>query len=435
MKTKLERIEDGKVVLEVQLETDEVKLAMDKAYKNIARRVNIPGFRKGKAPRPLVEARIGGQAVVLEEAIDRTPMLSDAYAKAVEETAVKPVEQPAVEIIKAEPSQPLVFKATVTVEPEPELGAYKGIEAEQAEVKVTDDDVRRSLDMLRDRFAKLEAVEDRPVQDGDYTVIDFTGFIDDKPFDGGEAKDFSLQIGSGAFIPGFEEQLVGAVINEEKRITVTFPEDYHSKELAGKQAAFAVTVREIKQKVLPELDDEFAKTASRFDSLEELKTDIENNLKQNATENAKRKLENTIVSRVVDNATVEIPAAMTEHRIDRMVDDLTNDLQRQDATLEQYLEYTKKSLEELRQDFRPGVNREIKTDLVLAKVARVENLTATAEEIDAEVERIAKTYSQDPMLVKQRFAEQGTLVVLEEGLILRKAVDFLVANAVVKQID
>jgi len=433
MKTKLERIEDGKVVLEIEVESGEIEQAMEKAYRNIARRVNIPGFRKGKAPRPLVEARIGGRKALLEEAVDE--VLPDSYAKAVEETAVKPVDRPAVEIVQAEPGQPLVFKATVTVEPEPELGAYKGIEAEQSEAKVTADDVQHSLEMLRERFAKLESAEGRPVQDGDYTTIDFTGFIDGVPFDGGEAKDFNLQIGSGAFIPGFEEQLIGAVPNEEKKIEVTFPADYHSQELAGKPAAFAVTVKEIKQKVLPELDDEFAKTASSFASLEELKADIENRLKQIAADNAKRKLENSIVSQVVDNATVAIPTVMIERRTDRMVEDLTNDLQKQEATLEQYLEYTKKTLDEIRQEFKPGVEREIRTDLVLAKVASLENLTATEAELDAEVERIAKTYSQDPLLVKQRFAEQGTLKMVEEGLVLRKAVDFLVANAVVKQID
>lgn len=433
MKTKLERIEDGKVVLEIEVETAAIEQAIDKAYRNIARRVNIPGFRKGKAPRPLVEARIGGKAALLENAVEE--VLPEAYAKAVEETEVKPVDRPAVEIVKAELEQPLVFKATVTVEPEPELGVYKGIEAEATEVSVTDDDVQKSLAMLRERFAKLEAVEDRPVQDGDYTVIDFTGYIDDKPFHGGEAKDFNLQIGSGAFIPGFEEQLIGAAKDETKKITVTFPEDYHSKELAGKPATFEVTVREIKQQILPELDDEFAKTASRFDSLEELKNDIENKLKQAADDNAKRRLENAVVSQAVDNAAVEIPAAMIERRLERMIAELTSDLEKQGATLEQYLEYSKKTLEELRQDFKPGVEREIKTDLVLAKVARVENLTAAPEEVDAEVERVAKTYGQDPLLVKQRFAEQGSLAVVEEGLVLRKAVDFLVANAAVKQTD
>ncbi len=426
MKTKVEKLEKNQLKLEITVEADEMKEAMEQAARALGQKVKVPGFRKGKVPRTVIEARFG-KGAILEEALDK--VLPETYEKALDEHDINPIDKPVINIVEADPEKPFVYEATVQLRPEAELGQYKEVEAEKEEYTVEDKDVSSALDRLRERHSTMVNVEGRPVENGDHVIIDFKGFLGEEAFEGGSAEGYSLEVGSGSFIPGFEEQLVGAQPKEERDVQVVFPEDYHADHLAGKEVVFKVTVHEIKQKKLPELDDEFAKTSGEFDTLQDLKEDLKNNLIKTAEDTIQRNFENAVLTKVVEDAKVDIPEVMIEKRIDRMVDQMAEDLKRQGLSMDDYQKYLSKTTEEMRSDMKPAAERELKTELVLEAVVKVEGIEATGEDVDAEIEKIAEVYSQDKETVKKAFESQGTIPVIEENIRLRKAIEFLTSNA------
>ncbi|MBO8168759.1 MAG: trigger factor [Thermoanaerobacteraceae bacterium] len=428
MKATVEKIEKNRVALQVEVDADVMASAMHKAYKKLVKQVNIPGFRKGKAPRKILENYIG-TGPLLEEAIEN--VVPNAYLEAIEETKIEPVDQPSIEMVQVDEGKPLIFKATVDVKPEVKLGEYKGVEAPKAEPEITEEDVEEHLKMLQQRYAKLVVLDKaEPAQEEDTVIIDFEGFMDGEPFEGGKGEDFPLVLGSGTFIPGFEEQLIGVKTEEEREVKVTFPEDYQVEHLAGKEAIFKVKVKEIKRKELSPIDDEFAKDVSEFETLKELKEDIRNKLKTTAEEQSQNLFRQAVINKVVDAAEVDVPESMISRRLEALVDNFSQRLQQQGMTLEQYLEYTKSSLKDFKEQYRPEAERSVKTDLVLEAVAKAEGIEATEEDLDAEIEKLAKLYRQDVKTVKATLAAQDSLDTLKYGIMLDKASDFLVENAV-----
>jgi len=424
MKVTKESLEKSRVQLTVEVEVEEVSKAYEKAYKKIAQKVVIPGFRKGKAPRVLVERQVG-QDYILEEALDE--LLQDSYVKAINEAAVEPVDRPEVSLVSYGVNKPLVYKAVVDVKPEVELGQYTGIEVTKLPVEVTDEEVEKELTYLQNRYAKLITVEDGEAQLGDTVVIDFAGKVDGEPLEGGSAENYRLELGSNVFIPGFEDQIVGMKLGETKDINVTFPEDYHKEDISGKPAVFTVTLKEIKRKEVAPIDDEFAKDVSEFTTLEELKEDLKKKIKETKENTAREKLETDIIKKVVDNASVEIPASMINYEVDHIIHHFEEELKYRRLTLEQYLSYQQKGLEELKEELKPEAERNVKTELVLEAIAKKEGITATDEEIDKELVKISELYQQPVEEIKKLFA--GRMDDIAYSIIRRKTIDFLVENA------
>ncbi|MHB1127204.1 MAG: trigger factor [Bacillota bacterium] len=432
MKAQLEKIEQNRVMLEVEVEADVVDKALDLAYKKLVNKVNIPGFRKGKAPRRLLENYIGKESLY-SEALDS--LVPQAYVDAVKDTAIQPIDEPQVDVIKIEEGQPLIFKAAVDVKPEVALGEYKGVQAEQTTVNITDQDVDNYLANLQQRYAKMVVVAEGAVQEGDTTVIDFEGSVDGNVFPGGKGENYSLVIGSGSFIPGFEAQLVGALSGDDREINVTFPGDYHKEELQGKEAVFQVAVREIKRKELSPIDDEFAKDVSEFETLEELRADIENKLKQAAQDKAEQDLRNQIINKVVEQATVEIPAVMIERRMDSFVDNMRQRLAPQGLTLEKYLEFSQSSLDDLRNQFRSEAEKSVKTDLVLEAVASIEGIEATEDSIVEEINKMAENFHQDPQTLRLALESRDQMDTVKYGIKMEQAIRFVLDNAEVSVLN
>jgi len=427
MKVTAERIDNHKITLEMEVPQAEVAKALDKAYRKLANRLNIPGFRKGKAPRKIIEMRVGKQ-VLLDEAFEI--LAPKAYNQALEEQNLEPVTRPEIEVVKLSESEPLVFKATFIRKPDVELGEYKGLKVKVDPVAVTDEDVEREIEALRNRHAKMVVAEDAELAKGDFAIIDFEGFIDGQPFKGGDAKGYPLEVGSGSFIPGFEEQLLGAKAGEEREVNVTFPEDYFVSELAGKQAQFKVKIHEIKRKELPEVDDEFAKDVSEFETLEELKAALRNKLEKAAQEKAERDFRTNAVKQAVDNAKVDIPNVMIEERIDNMINDLDINLQARGASLSQYLQYAKIDLPQLRENYREAAAYNVKTDLVMEQIAKEEKLQVSEEEMEAEIEAMAKMYQASVKEVRKIVTEQNRIGALVATILRKKAIQVIVNSAV-----
>lgn len=426
MKSNVEKIERNRVVLQVEVETGEMEKGIHQAYKKLVKKVNIPGFRKGKAPRKILENYIGKE-YLLSEAADI--ILPNAYYDAVQENALEPIDQPEVEVVQLEDGQPFIFKATVDVKPEVKLGEYKGLEVKKKAYEVKEEDVQKFLENLQQRYAKLVNKENGNAEKGDIALIDFEGFIDGEAFPGGKGENYSLEIGSGTFIPGFEDQLIGMAAEEEKEINVTFPEDYHQEDLAGKPATFKVKIKGIKTKELSPIDDEFAKDVSEFETLEELKNDTRNKLKETAENRSQDEIRTELINKVVESSEVEIPNIMIERRIASFINDFANRVQQQGLSFEKYLELSGLSLDQLKDNYRAQAEKSVKTDLVLEAVAKKENIDVSEEELDKEVEQIAKVYRQDPKAFKAYLASQGTLDSLKQSIILDKAVDLLVEEA------
>lgn len=426
MKATAQKIEKNLVQLDVEVPAERFSLALEQAYRKLVKKVNIPGFRKGKAPRFIFE-RYFGKETLYNEALDT--LLADAYFQAVMETEIEPIDRPEVELVQAEEGQPLVFKATVQVKPEVELGQYTELEVSKPEVKVTDEDVEKELAQLQQRYAKIQTVEDGTVEKGDVAVIDFEGFIDEEAFAGGKGEEYPLEIGSGTFIPGFEEQLIGARVGETRDVKVTFPQEYHAENLAGKDAVFKVTVKTIRRKELLPLDDEFARDVSEFNSLEELKADIRNRLLETAEKNAETAVRSQVVEKAVANASVDIPEVMIETRLENMVKDMSERLQRQGLTMDDYLMYTGSTLEQVKADLRPEAEKSVRTDLVLEAIARKEEIDATEEEVTAELEKLAKSYKQSVEELRTAFERYGSLDALKNSIAFEKTIKFLVEKA------
>ena len=426
MKVTVENGENQQVTLTIEVEAAEVNKAVDQACKRLANRVSIPGFRKGKAPRMIVERHVGKDAV-LQEAFDI--VAPKALSKAFDEQKIDPVTRPSVDIETLEEGKDLVFKATVTPRPAVKLGDYKGLNVPKNEVSITDEDVEKQLKTFQDRQGKLvDAPEGAEVKDGDFTTLDFKGFVDGEAFDGGEGKDYPLQIGSNSFIPGFEDQLVGAKIGEERDVNVKFPEEYHAKELAGKDATFKCTIRSIKTKELPAIDDELAKKVSKFETLDELKADIRKNLEENAERTAENDQKSAAIEMATNNITVDIPAVMIDNRVTAMIQEMAMRLEQQGMKLEQYLRYAGTDIAKLREQYRETAEKNVKTDLMLEEVAKAEDIKVEAKDLDEEVAAMAAAYGATPQQVQKIIKEQGRIGDLAASVLRKKTAQFIIDN-------
>ena len=424
MKVTAENGENQQVTLTIEVEAAEVSKAVERAVKRLANRVNIPGFRKGKAPRKIVESNVGMDAL-LQEAFDL--IAPKAFSDALDEQKIDPVTRPDIDVVTLEDGKNLVFKATVTPRPEVKLGEYKNLKVEKAAAEVSDEDVEKQLKNFQDRQGKMvEAPEGAVVENGDFTTLDFEGFVAGEAFEGGKGQDYPLQIGSGSFIPGFEEQLVGAKVGEEKEVNVKFPDEYHSAELAGKDAMFKCTVRSIKHKELPEIDDELAKKVSTFQTLDELKADIRKNLLETAEKKAENDHKSAVIKQATENITVEIPAVMIDNRVTTMIQEMAMRLEQQGMKLEQYLQYAGTDIAKIREDYRETAEKNVKTDLMLEEVAKAEDIKVEAKDLDAEVAGMAAAYGATPQQVQKIIKEQGRIGDLAASVLRKKTAQFII---------
>lgn len=426
MSSKWEKLEGNVGVLTVEVEAEKVDEALDKAFMKIRKKVNVPGFRKGKVPRKVFEQRYGVEALY-QDALDI--LLPEAYANAVEETGIEPVDRPEVDIEQMEKGANLIFTAKVTVKPEVKLGEYKGLEVEELDTTVTDEDVENELKALQQKHAELVVVEDGTVEKGDTVVFDFEGFMDGEAFEGGKGENYSLEIGSGYFIPGFEDQLIGLKTGEEKEIEVTFPEDYRVENLAGKPATFKVKIHEIKRKELPAIDDEFAKDVDEeVETLDELKAKIKEKLAKDKEFEAKQHRSDTVVEKAAENATIDIPEVMITNEVERMIREFEQRLQMQGITLDLYYQFSGTNEEALREQLKGDAEKRVRMNLTLEAIAEAENLEVTDADVDAEIEKMAELYKQPVEEMKQFFAEKERNEAIKADLKIQKAVDFLVEN-------
>lgn len=425
MNSKLEKIEKNTATLEIEVSEEQFEKGIQKAYKKNVGRFNIPGFRKGKAPRVIIE-RYYGEGVFYEDAINE--VCPEAYQAAVDQHKLHPVDRPEIDIVQLEKGKPFIFKAIVTVKPEVVLGDYKGIRVEKKEYPVTDEDVDKELENMRNANARMVAVEGRPAKKDDMVIIDYKGFVGEEQFEGGTAENQPLVLGSGHFIEGFEDQLIGAKAGDSVEVKVTFPEDYHAEHLAGKEAVFKVDVKEIKEKELPDLDDEFAKDVSEFETLEDLKKDIRKKLEERAAHRAKHETEDEVIKKVTELSEIDIPEVMIEKQIDSMVRDFEMQLMYQGLKLEGYLEHYKKSMEEFRDGLRSEATERVRTQLTLEKVSQVEGITASEEELDKELEEMAKRYKMEDIEKFKESMGEDELNYIRESIIIRKTVDLLVGE-------
>ena len=425
MSVQVEKLEKNMAKLTVEVSAEDFKAAIKKAFNKNKNRFAIPGFRKGKAPQAMIE-KMYGEGVFYEDAADEA--INASYAEAMKESGLDIVSRPEVTIEKIGKDEPFVYSALVAVKPEVTLGQYKGVEVEKADASVSAEDVEAELKKVQEQNARLLTVEDRGVEDGDQTVIDFEGFVDGKGFEGGKAEDYPLTIGSHSFIDTFEEQLIGKKIGEECEVNVTFPTEYHAADLAGKPATFKVTVKEIKVKELPELNDEFASEVSEFDTLDEYKKDVEKKLAEKKEIEANSKNEDAGVAKVVENATMEIPDKMIDAQAENMVQDMARRMQSQGLSLDMYLKYTGMTVEQMKEQARPDAEKRIRTRLVLEAVAKAENIQISDEKVDEEVAKMAEAYKMEVEKLKSYMSESDVKQ-MKEDLAVQQAVDLLVAEA------
>ncbi|GAA0442276.1 trigger factor [Lentibacillus halophilus] len=421
MSAQWEKQEGNQGILTIQVDAEEFDRALDQAFKKVVKDVQIPGFRKGKVPRKIFENRFGVESLY-QDAVDI--VLPDAYSKAVQETGIEPIEQPDVDIEEIEKGKDLIFKATVNVKPEVDLGDYKGLEVEEQSVEVTNEDVDQELENLREQHAELVVKESGTVEEGDTIVLDFEGFINGEAFEGGKAEDHSLEIGSGQFIPGFEEKLIGMSAGEEAEIEITFPEDYHAEHLSGQQAVFEVTIHDIKTKEMPEWDDEFAKDADEeVETLQELKEKKKDELQKQQEQDAENQKRETLIEKASENAEVTIPDAMVESELDRMLQEFEQQLQMQGMTLDMYYQFSGQDKDALKDQMRQDAEKRVKTNLTLEAIYYAENLEVTDEDVDHELSNMASMYGVDVDQLKQMLG--GNTDALKEELKTRKSIEFL----------
>lgn len=418
--------EDKKVELEIAVSAEDFNKAVDAAFKKNGKKINVPGFRKGKAPRKMVE-KMYGEGMFFEEAVNNT--YPAAYQAAVKEANIDPVDRADIEIMEVSKENGYTFKATVTVKPEVTLEGYKGIEVEKKVSVVTDEEVDAEIGRQREQNARVIAVEGRAAANGDTAVIDFEGFVDDVAFEGGKGTDYSLVLGSNSFIPGFEDQVAGHNVGESFEVNVTFPEDYHAEELKGKAAMFKVTMKELKMKELPELDDEFAKDVSEFDTLDELKAYISKKLQEKKDEQSDTDVENKLMEAVANKMVVDIPDCMFESRVDEMLRDFEYRLQSQGMDLKNYLQYTGMELDAFRKTFRPQAEAQVKTRLALEKIVELEKIEPTSDEVEAEYLNIAQQYKMEVEKVKGIVPTSD----IKSGLAMNKALDIVRENAKISE--
>ena len=423
MSCKVEKTENAnEVKLEITVEAEKFENAIKKVYFKNAKYFNIPGFRKGKAPQAIVE-KYYGKEIFYEDAFNE--IASEEYEKSVEESKLEVVGRPQVDIVTMEKGQDLVFTAVVAVKPEVELGKYKGIEIEKIEYNVKESDIENNLKQMQEKNSRVISVE-TPVENGNIAVIDFEGFVDGKAFEGGKAEKYSLEIGSGSFIPGFEDQVIGMKIDEEKDINVKFPDEYFSKDLAGKDATFKVKLHEIKKKELPELDDEFAKDVSEFDTLKELKDSIKERFEKENEQKTKYEKEDAVIKAVTENMKVDIPTGMIEVEVDNMVKDMEQRMSYQGLKLEQYLKMLNKTEEEFRKEYEPQAIEAIKSRLALEAIVKAEKIEATDADVKEKLEEMAKNYGKTAEELEKN---DSIKEYLKQGIENEKAINFLVENA------
>jgi trigger factor len=425
MKASFEKVEKNVALLEVEVPAEQVDVALDQAFKKVVTKINVPGFRKGKVPRAIFDRKFGVQSLY-NDAIEI--LLPDAYAKAVEETGINPVDQPDVDIVAFDKGQSFVFKAKVIVKPEVELGSYKGLDVTFTPAAVTEEELAEELTRLQNRHAELVVLEEGAVEAGDIAIIDFEGFIDGVAFEGGKGEQHSLEIGSNSFIPGFEEQVIGMVKEESRDIEVTFPENYHSDEFAGKAAVFKVQLHEIKRKVLPALDDEFALDVSEFETLEAFKNDMQERLLKTKQEQVEREFETNVVEQASANATVEIPDVMVENEINFMFKDFERRLSTQGMNLDLYYQFTGQNEQAVREQMAENAQKAVRNRLVLEAIAKAEAIEVSEEEFSVELEKLAEQYKRTANEIREIFEQNGSISNFQQDILTGKTIKFLVEN-------
>lgn len=428
MSLQVEKLEGNMAKLTIEASVEEFEKAIDKAYQKNKNRLTLPGFRKGKAPRRMIE-QMYGREIFFEDAANY--LIPIAYAEALDECEDEIVSSPKIDIAQIEAGKPFIFTAEVALKPEVTLGTYKGVEIEKADTAVTEEEVDEAVNRERESNARTISVEGRPVKDGDITLLDFEGFVDGVAFEGGKGENYPLTIGSNMFIPGFEEQLIGAEIDKELEVTVTFPEDYHAQELAGKPAVFKCTIKEIKEKELPELDDEFASEVSEFDTMAEYREDLKKTLAERKKEEAEDAKEDKVIDAIAAEAKMDIPEAMITTQQRQMADDFAQRIQMQGLTIEQYFQFTGITREAFLEQLRPQAEKRIQYRLVLGAVAKAENIEATEEEYNEEIKKMAEAYQTDEEELVRLMSDYEKKAVRED-ICIRKAADFVVEQSVEK---
>ena len=426
MSVQVEKLEKNMAKLTIEVSAEEFDAAIEQAYQKDKKKISLPGFRKGKAPRKMIE-KMYGTGVFYEDAANI--VIPKAYSEAAKECGEEIVSQPEISVTQIGAGQPFIFTAEVALKPAVTLGDYKGVEVEKTPVEVSEEEVDKEVDKERENNSRTIDVDDRAVEKGDMIKLNFEGFVDGTPFEGGKAEDYSLTIGSGSFIPGFEDQLIGAKIGEEVEVNVTFPEEYHAAELKGKPAVFKCTVNEIKVKELPEADDEFAKDVSEFDTLAEYKDDIRAKLLEKKTADAKREKQNKTVAKAVENATMEIPEAMITEQVRRMADDFARRLQSQVLSMDQYMQFTGLTMDALAQQMRPEALKRIQNSLVLEAIAKAENIEVSDEKVNEEIEKMAAAYKMEADKLKELIGD-AEKEQMKSDLAIQAAVDMITDAAV-----
>ena len=426
MSLQVEKLEHNMAKLTVEVAAEDVEKALQAAYLKQRKQINIPGFRKGKVPRQMIE-KMYGPEVFYDEAANN--MIPDAYAKAYDESELDIVSQPKIEVVQMEKGKPFIFTAEVATKPEVTLGDYKGLKVDKVSTRVTQKEVDEEIEKERERNARTIEVTDRAVQDKDEVTLDFEGFVDGVAFEGGKGEDYPLTIGSGSFIPGFEEQLIGAEIDKEVEVNVTFPKEYHSEELAGKDATFKCTVHTIKAKELPDLDDEFASEVSECETMDAYRAEVKKNIKERKERTGKEKKENQAVDQAIENAQMDIPEAMIEFQVRQMADDFARRIQQQGLTVEQYFQFTGMTAEKMLEEMRPQAEKSIKTRLVLEAIVKAENIEVSDERVEEELTKMAEAYQMEVEKLKE-FMGENEKKQIKEDLAVQEAITLLVNESV-----
>ena len=425
MSVQVEKLENGMAKLTIEASAERLEEALQNAFTKNKNKISVPGFRKGKVPRQMIE-KMYGPAIFYEDAANE--LIPEEYEKALDECEEDIVSSPEIDVTQIEKGKPFIFTAVVALKPEVKLGKYKGVKVDKADTAVTDEEVDAQINKERENNARNIEVTDRPVKDGDMTVLDFEGFVDGVAFDGGKGENYPLTIGSGAFIPGFEEQLVGAEIGKEVEVNVTFPEDYQAEELKGKAAVFKCTIKEIKEKELPELDDEFASEVSDFSTLAEYKADVKGKLEEKKAKEAKDAKEAAVIEAIVKDSDMQIPDAMLETQQKQMIDEFAQRIQMQGLSIDQYFQFTGSSYDKMLEQVKPQAEKRIQSRLVLEAVAAAEKIEATEEDYEEELKSMAEAYQMEVDKVKELLPEKSVQQI-KEDIAVKKAAEFVVDNA------
>lgn len=425
MSLQVEKMEKNMAKLTIEVSAEELDKAMQNAYLKARGKISIPGFRKGKAPRKMIE-QMYGKGIFLEDAANA--LIPEHYSKALEECDLEIVSQPEIDVTQAEPGKAFIFTAEVAVKPEVTLGEYKGVEVPKSETEVTDEDIDAEIKKEQEKNSRTVTVEDRGAENGDITTIDFEGFVDGVAFEGGKGTDYPLTLGSGSFIPGFEDQLVGAKAGDHVEVNVTFPEEYQAAELAGKAAVFQCDVKKVETKELPELDDDFAQDVSEFDTLAEYREDVKKNLTEKKEKEARAAKENTAVDKAIENAEMEIPDAMINTQVRQMMNDFASRMQSQGLTMEQYFQFTGMIAEKMQEEMKPQALKRIQTRLVLEKIAETENIEVSEDEVNEEISKMAEMYKMEADKLKELLGDRE-LEQMKKDMAVQKAVTLVADEA------